>query len=205
MKSDRFAVGAALQVLFTFASAYVHAQNVVRIEEEWALQVREPDLQLNSPQITTAMLPFGGSSSVIAYLDINHSSAPDYSPGGFQVRLESPSNSSSKRILGGTSLNRNSETIKWTQVLVKYQDQVSFGIVSGSSQTWGYFGGIESFTSCNVGNGNSSLDNYSPTDSLQNSGVIFGGNRVASLTLLRVRIYNSLGQMVEVTINQSPL
>ncbi len=203
MKFDRFAIGAALQVLFAFASVYVHAQNVVRIEEEWAMQVREPDLQLNSPQITTAMHPFGSSSSVIAYLDINHSSAPEYAPGGFQVRLESPTNSNSKRILGGTSLNRNSETIKWTQVLVKHQDQLSFGIISGTSQTWGYFGGIESFTSFNVGNG--SLDNYSPLDSIQNSGVIFGGNRVASLTLLRVRIYNSLGQVVEVTVNQSPL
>ncbi len=203
MKIDRFAIGVA-QLFILTACATLHAQNVVRVEEDWALQVNEPDVQLNSPQITTAVMPLGPNSSTVFFLDINHGSDPDYSEGGLQLRAEQNGEcSESKRLLNGAKLNRSSETIKWTQVMIWQGSQLKFGIVSGQSQTWNSFGGSESFVDVPIYSG--SLDAYRPADSLRSSGVVYAENRVASLTLLRVRLFNSLGQMVEIPINQSPL
>jgi hypothetical protein len=204
MKIDRFAIGLALQLCFLNICASLHAQSVVRVEEDWALQVNEPDQQLDSPQITTTMLPMGTNSSTVFFLDINHVSIPDYSAGGLQLRVDQNGEcGESKRMRAGEKLNYSSETIKWTQVMIRQGNQLRFGIVSGQSQTWKSFGGSESFI--DVATNSGSLDAYRPADSLSNSGAVYAGNRIASLTLLRVRLFNSLGQMVEIPINQSPL
>lgn len=204
MKIDRFAIGVGLQLCFLSVCTSLHAQGVVRVEEDWSLQVNEPDQQLDSPQITTAMLPLGPNSSTVFFLDINHGTTPDYSAGGLQLRVDQNGEcSASKRILAGEKLDRSSETVKWTQVIIRQSNQLKFGIVSGQSQTWNSFGGSESFIDVTANTG--SLDVYRPADSLSNSGAVYAGNRVASLTLLRVRLFNSLGQMVEIPINQSPL
>lgn len=204
MKLDRFAIGVALQFFILNVCASLHAQNVVRVEEDWTLQVNEPDQQLDSPQITTAMLPFGPNSTTIFFLDINHGSDPDYSAGGLQVRVDQNADcSESIRINSGEKLNHSSETIKWTQVMVRQSSQLRFGIVSGQSETWNSFGGPETFV--DVASSASNLNAYRPADSLSNSGAVYAGNRIASLKLLRVRLFNDLGQMVEIPINQSPL
>ena len=204
MRIDRFALGVALQLFLLSVSVAVHAQGVVRVDEDWELQVLEPDEQLNSPQITTALLPLGPTSSTIFFLDINHGSAPDYSAGGLQLRVDQNGEGrESKRMLAGQKLNQTSETVTWTQVLLQQGNKLKFGVVSGQGQTWNFFGGSESFIDVTAQTG--SLDAYRPTDSLSNSGAVYAGNRIASLKLLRVRLFNSLGQMVEIPINQSPL
>ena len=203
MKFERFNFGLALQLILLTVAASVHAQDVVRVEEDWALQVLEPDEQLNSPQITTAMLPAGPASSTIFFLDINHGSAPDYSAGGLQLRADQNGEGSArKRMLSGDKLSHASETITWTQVMLQQGNQLKFGIVYGQSQTWKSFGGSESFIDVTTNANN--LNAYRPTDSLSNSGTVYAGNRVAALTLLRVRLFSNLGQMVEIPINQSP-
>ena len=204
MKIECLASRVALQLFLVIAGATAHAQNVVRVEEDWALQVVDPDQQLDSPQITTAMMPLGPNSSTIFFLDINHGSAPNYSAGGLQLRIDQNGEASeSKRLSAGEKLSHASETIKWTQVAIQQGNQVKFGIISGQSQTWNYFGGAESFIDAAVISG--SLDAYRHSDSLSNSGAVYAGNRVTSLILLRVRLFNSLGQTVEIPINQSPL
>ena len=105
-------------------------------------------------------------------------------------------------MLSGDKLCHASETITWTQVMLQQGNQLKFGIVYGQSQTWKAFGGSESFI--DVTTNASNLNAYRPTDSLSNSGTVYAGNRVAALTLLRVRLFSNLGQMVEIPINQSP-
>ena len=120
MKFDCFASGVALHLSLAIACASAHAQNVVRIEEDWTLQVVEPDQQLDSPQITTAMLPLGPNSSTVFSLDINHGSAPNYSAGGLQLRIDQNGEASNtKRLSAGDKLSHASETIKWTQVAIQ--------------------------------------------------------------------------------------
>jgi hypothetical protein len=204
MKIDRFAIGVVLLMFVLDRCPALHAQAVLRVEEDWSLQVNEPDEQLNSPQITTAMMPLGANSSTLFFLDINHGSAPDYSAGGLQLRAELNGEcAESKRLHEGEKLRCPSETIQWTQVMIRQGNQLKFGIISGKSQTWDSFGGSESFV--DVATNATSLDAYRPADSLSNTGAVYAGNRVASLKLLRVRLYNDLGQMVEIPINQSPL
>jgi len=203
MKIGRFVIVVTLHLGLFIVCASAAAQNVVRIEEDWALQVLEPDEQLNSPQIMTAMMPFGPNSSTILYLDINHGSSPDYSSGGLQLRIDRNGEGvDSKRLLAGQKLSRAAETIKWTQVAIRQGNQLKFGILRGQSQSWDSFGGSDAFI--DVTSNSEDLDAYRHTDSLSNSGAVYADNRVASLTLLRLRVFNSLGQMVEVPINESP-
>ncbi len=204
MKFDSTIIRVALHSLFAIACASAHAQNIVRVEEDWSLQVVEPDQQLDSPQITTAMKPLGPNSSTLFILDINHASTPTYSAGGLQLRIDQNGEpSASQRLMAGEKLRHASETIRWTQVAIQQGNQVKFGIISGQSQTWNNFGGAESFIDVTLHSG--SLDAYRHVDSLSNTGAVYAGNRVASLLLLRVRLFNNLGQMVEIPINQSPL
>lgn len=204
MKLERAATLVALVSISLFACNIGLGQNVVRIEEDWSLQVIAPDQQLDSPQITTALLPLGPNSSTHLFVDLNHGSFPDYSAGGLQLRFDvNGSTVDNKRILSGQKLQHNSEIIKWTQVIQQQGGQLRFGVFAGQSQSWGYFGGVDSLIEHPLGTG--SLDAYRPADSLANSGAVYAGNRVANLTLLRVRLFNSAGQMVEIPINQSPL
>ncbi len=196
--------GNAIPFILLAICVPANAQSIVRIEEDWALNVVEPDEKLDSPQIITAMLPFGQDSGTVLFLDINHGSSPSYSSGGFQSRIEQNGNTvADKRLLAGVKLNHAAETVKWTQVAYLQGNQIKFGIYAGLSQTWGYFGGDANLISSAVGEG--SLDFYRYTDSLHNSGAVYAANRVASLTLLRVRVVNNLGQVIEISVNQSPL
>ncbi len=142
MRTGQLVRGISGVLFLLLLSSSVTAQTIVRIEEDWALHVVEPDMQLDSPQITTAMLPLGPNSKVLFFLDINHGSTPDYSAGGLQLRIEQDgTTSANSRILSGVKLSHASETIRWTQVAIQQGNQVKFGIVDGVSETWDYFGG----------------------------------------------------------------
>jgi hypothetical protein len=203
MKSGLFVMGVAVHILFLCSCSSLCAQGVVRVEEDWELHVNEPDEQLDAPQITTAMLPMGPNSSTVFFLDINHGSAPDYTAGGLQLRAEiNGESSASKRLKEGKKLSQQSEIIRWTLVMIRQNHQLKFGLVAGQGHTWNSFGGAESFVEVTAVPG--TLDGYRPADSLGHSGAVYAGNRVASLKLVRVRLFDALGQMVEIPINQSP-
>ncbi len=202
--NTRCAIWAAFSIVLSCISGVALGQTVVRIEEDWSLQVIEPDQQLDSPQITTAILPLGPSSSVLFHVDFNHGSHPNYSAGGIQLRIDqNENNTCSKRLLAGVKLSRNAETIQWTQVITGHEGRLAFGIVNGTGQSWGSFGGPDSFITADVGT--IALDHYRPTDSLENSGAVYAGNRVSALTLLRIRLFTNTGQTIEVPINQRAL
>ncbi|MCA9191662.1 MAG: hypothetical protein KDB03_07870 [Planctomycetales bacterium] len=200
MKTWRLWVGSLTVLLL--GSFQVQAQTaIVRIEEDWELQVAVPDEQQDAPQITTSMLPFGGASDIMMQWDFNHGTAPDFSPGGMQVRLTNDGQTTlSRRLYSGVKLSRDSETVRWTQVVHDEGNQFFIGIVNGSSYTWGSFGGSGAFISV-ADAGNQTLNNYTPQDSIQNSSVTFASNRVSSLILRRIRLFNSLGQVSEIALD----
>jgi hypothetical protein len=74
-----------------------------------------------------------------------------------------------------------------------------FEVSDGSSQTWGAFGG-EGYLRAAVATDLTDLGGYDPGVSVENSGVGFAGNRVASLVLKRVRLYTAVGLLAEVPL-----
>ncbi len=172
---------------------------ILRVEEDWELLVEQPDQQLDAPQITTTLMPLGEASSLYFQLDMNHGSDPAYSTGGIQVKaLNGDSCLNAQRSLAGQRLYVPSERITWTQVLIQSEQWLHFGIVAGQSQSWGAFGGPQSFVHLQS---SGTLENYNPEHSAQNSGVIYAGNRVGYLRLAKVRYFMSTGDIVESEVN----
>lgn len=197
-------LGLVTVVALVFCGSWCSAQNIVRIEEDWALRVISPDEQLDAPQIATGMLPFGTDSNVFLHIDFNHGTYPDFSAGGIQLHAdEGDSNLANRRLLSGSKLVFNSENIRWTQVAKLQGGTLSFGIENGKSNSWGDFGGEGTYI--HTATETNSFEEYDVADSVANSGALYASNRAAHLTLLRVRIYNSLGEVVEIPVQESAL
>ena len=178
-------------------------QETVRIEEDWELHVLQPDAQIDAPQIAMTMVPFGNLSDLLFQVDLNHATSPSFSAGGIQVRVAFDDDVfDTKRFLEGVRLTQSSETVSWTQIVQKSADGYYFGVANGASTSLGSFGGDASFIHVpNSQTGVVSLNAYDANLSLQNSGVTYAGNRVAWLRLKKLRLFNSLGQSAEWTLN----
>ena len=74
--------------------------------------------------------------------------------------------------------------------------QLIVEVINGSSTTWGSFGSpgdLRASTATNF----SDLNGYTPTFSVENSGVGYAANRVQSITVKRVRRIMATGEVVE--------
>ncbi len=192
---------AVLNLGFVFSAS---AQEIVRIEEDWELKISHPDTQVEAPQVMTTMLPFGSDSDVLFQVDINHGSVPEYSVGGMQVRIcDDVYLIHDRRIKEGLVLDHSEETVSWTAVVNKTVYGFNFGLINGSSSSWGSFGGSETFTWVDFQNaGTTSLQSYHHAHSIANSGVSFARNRVEHLRLKAVRIYFGDGTSSRVSVDK---
>jgi hypothetical protein len=175
--------------------------SIVRIEEHWELEIKQADALTNAPQVMMHFSPFGNNSDFHFEVDINHASVPSYQAGGLQVRAMQGSDCLSQvRLLSDQRLNAQSEILSWTQIAQKQEAGWAFAIGFGNSDSWGAFGGAESI----VALPNVDLPvQHSAALSLQSSGVIYAKNRVHRLTLRSVRYYDSSGQSIDLTVDQS--
>lgn len=176
--------------------------DVTAVEEDWELVLGQPDADQNAPQVTTVISPLGHLDAWHGVFDINLFSFADYSPGGVQFQIWYGKTPLDCRSTGhGAALRTTGETIRWTQRMEAHGDSVTFQITNGSSSTWGSFGDGDSLKlvrNCELAN----LNAYNPTVSIENSGISFGGNRVASLTLKTVRFFSQQGLIQEVNLSQ---
>lgn len=171
--------------------------NVVAIEEDWELVVKQPDEETEAPQVTCIIAPSSNDEDVFAAFNLNHKSYPAYDAGGLHLQLwndDVPLGSAT--FANDALLKTNDEVIHWTVRMKVDECKLWFEIVSGTSTTWGDFGSTgtlkASITSEQV-----NLNQYDPQYSVANSGVGYAGNRVTSLTLKAVRKVLRSGDVVE--------
>ena len=171
---------------------------IVRVEEDWVLEVRVPDPDSNAPQISCVFAPTADVDFGYAEFAINHHSHPSYVPGGLQLLVWC----GGEPIVvnndpDGGVLSQPNETITWTQSLAFGEDGVlTFGVSDGDSQTWGAFGNdgrLQIRTAAQLAN----LNGYSADVSRANSGIGFASNRVKVLKITAVRRYASDGRVFE--------
>jgi hypothetical protein len=173
------------------------ASPVIRIEEDWELVVTNPDPDSVSPQVTCVFSPLGDADTVYAAFDINLQGQPEFTPGGLQLQLWEGEDCFDFVSFSGTAVMRTSdESVTWTQSMSVDDGTLVIEILAGASQSWGEFGTsgelrISSTTTLE------NLGDYSPDVSVANSGPGFAGNRVKSLTLLRVRYHHADGSSTE--------
>jgi hypothetical protein len=189
------AVGGLAILLGAANSAAQTPTGVARVEEDWQLVIDQPDINNDGPQVTCVISP-QTVDAVYAAFDINFHSQPDYTPGGLQMHVWDPIDpiQTCEFPVSGVMQQVN-ETVSWTQTMTLFNNVLLFQVVNGASQTWGSFGGSGSWLA--VQTSLTDLDAYDSSESLDNSGVSYAGNRVQSLTLVAVRWYDSQGHLIQ--------
>lgn len=168
------------------STAHAQSNDVVYIEEHWELSVGGPEYERCAPQVSLVMSPTGGMDGLHFVFLLNHSTTPDFIPGGLQMQcwdgdvLVKSANSNRTEVLW-----HDSETITWVQKLRIYDGRVVFDVDDGESLTWGNFGngdGLIMWTNYQM----ERLNTYQPSVSIGESGITFAGNRVSSLVLKKL-------------------
>lgn len=174
---------------------------VLRIEEDWKLVLDDPGEHLHAPQLHTVMSPFGHLHSLFAQVTWNYQEFPEFVPGGLQIQAWSGEDRQFEKDFESEKLSTLAETITWTQVLETDGNQVSFVLTNGQSTTWGTFGypaqNMRISGSANLAN----LNGYRTSESVKNSGITFGSNRVQTLVITEVRGYGPGGLLF---VNSTP-
>lgn len=168
-------------------------QEVVQVEEDWELVLGEPDAVMVGPQVTTTMSPVGNLDGVYFTFEINHRSAPWWTPGGLTIhQWMGESRVQSFDRSDRSVMQTSGETVAWTQILSVDGNHLTFQIKNGTSTTWGAFGYSNWFKLRTNWGGD--LNGYSPDLSVAHSGAAFAGNRVQLLRIKEVRLTLSNGQ-----------
>lgn len=180
-----------------FCTSPLSAQStatIVRVEEDWSVQINLPDANTSSPQIATQMNPHVDYPNTYALYCLNYKEIPTFFGGGMEIQLWEGNQVLDVDAYSAYEISTENETILWTQAMEIKDGKMSFSVTNGSSQSFGQFGG-ESFkvTQSTV---LVDLGNYSVQDSIDNSGIVFGANRVQSLKIVEVRYIKSDGTVV---------
>ncbi len=113
-------------------SAQTTTGTVMRVEEDWALVVAEPDIDNNSPQVTCVISPLSMASGYAAF-DINYRTQPNYAAGGLQLHIWNPVDPIvTKNFSADGMLSVQNETITWTQTMSLQQGSLTFQVLMGS-------------------------------------------------------------------------
>ena len=171
---------------------------VVRVEEDWELNITQPDTNVAAPQVGTVMSPLQSTDGVFVVFLLNHR-FNDLALGGTEVQFWSGDYQYGARRDSKPVLSSVNEQVTWTQKLIVKGSAgnryLCFRVINGQSNTWGAFGGTEPLH-MNLDTTLDDLSGYSSQFSVQNSGVTFASNRVASLVLKTVRGYSETNELV---------
>ena len=166
---------------------------IIKVEEDWRVEVGTPALEDHAPQIVTVLSPVGNLEREHAVFELNHTTYPEYFPGGMQLQgwrgewLSSYGSTPHQQ-----RLNTPDEVVTFTSSMKIEDDTLEFRIKNGTSQTWSSFGDsgylkVRHNTTLN------DLGAYSPNVSAANSRVAFASHRVKKLVLSKVRYYSQEG------------
>lgn len=59
---------------------------IIKVEEDWRVEVGTPALEDHAPQIVTVLSPVGNLEKEHAVFELNHTTYPEYFPGGMQLQ-----------------------------------------------------------------------------------------------------------------------
>lgn len=173
------------------------AIEIVLIEEHWQLRIGQPDPQSVAPQASMVMAPHSQLDATYFVFALNHRGVPHFAPGGLQVQhWENDEPIATIDTRSEQPIVESNEVITWVQRLELKEGRLVFEVVDGQSNSWGAFGGSHELQ-LSVPTTLSNLNDYAPRISLEESGVSFGGNRVQSLVLQKLRWTDSTGQVYE--------
>jgi hypothetical protein len=178
---------------------------VLRIEEDWVINVREGNQMDGTPQLSCVISPVGDLTGQHAVFELNHTSLPEFVAGGMQIQAWN----GDMEVASGTSpqagrLQHANETITFTVVMEITNGTLSIEIVNGASQSWGAFGGqgyLKVVKSTNLNN----LSAYSSLVSVENAGIGRASHQVDAFMLSEVRSYDAGGVLLNMDSTDLPV
>jgi hypothetical protein len=175
-------------------------QNAYVVEEDWALVLRTPNLDKNCPQFSTAFRLGNGGYFLTTW---NYRDVPDFAQGGIQVQLWSGGSddvciAQLDEPLG--ELQWSGETVRWTHVYRTNGNDVVMKTVGISAQSWGTNITAPSMTVSHAAVAN--FNTYDPENSIAESNIGYGKNRVQWFGITEVRMYDDKGRRL--VVNKTP-
>jgi len=171
-------------------------QNVVRVEEDWELEIGEPDPNSVGPQVLTTMSPNADLTGTYFTMEINHRSAPSWTPGGISIhRWTGEARNASFDRADRTIMQTSNEVVTWTQALYHDNGRLHFKVYDGVSSTWGPFG-YSNMLKLDTSWGSGQINGYTPAVSVAQSGAAYAGNRIQMLKIKQIRLTLSDGSVL---------
>jgi hypothetical protein len=172
---------------------------VVKVEEDWELDVGTPNTNDSAPQLTFLISPTGDTNSYYAVFTVNQRLTLD-DVGGLQLQIwNGESLLSSTTFAGTSSLSTSGEKIQWTTRMSLSSNgtlTVEAASSHGGSSEWGNFD-LTTSASTNLSN----LNGYDITGTVSgnNSGIDFGNTRVSQIVLQAIRTFTGTGNNTKST------
>ena len=182
--------------LFLSGTSFGGDTTVVRVEEEWEIQIGTPDPFLDMPQIVTVFGPADPEVGVHAVFELNHGTLPGFGEGGMQLQYWSgESLKGYKRQKAPAEFSTAGETVTFTTVTEIEHGNLTMSVVDGQSRTFGTFGD-ENALRIQVQTALNNLNGMSLDNSIRHSKVTYGANHVQKFQRNRVRMLNDAGEVV---------
>lgn len=173
------------------------------IEEDWEMAINVPEVATHSPQIAFFTCPNANDDDSYFQLQMNYHADTDFSGGGFHVgAFSSGTRVDEARSRTRIPLRIDNDRIRWTNVMATVNGKYLFAVSNGSGDDWGKFGGPEYLVSMPADDSNN-LDKYDYKTSQEMVDIGFGGNRVKTVRLIRVRYFYSDGSRKTVQVHES--
>lgn len=196
-------IGGILLGPFSAESTHCYGEQptIWKIEEDWEMVINDPEDNINSPQTTFFITPSADLGGTYFQLQMNYHADEDYSAGGFHVAAVRGDTILDEARSGSQSLlSVDGDVIRWTSVTAIVHNTLLFAVKDGHCMSWGDFGGPEylvKMPSLSIHD----FSNYSPEQSSAAVDIGFGGNRVASVKLRKVRLFDSNGDVTTVAVS----
>lgn len=176
-------------------------RRLVRIEEDWVALIAEPDPSTSSPQILNVIAPSQSTTGVFGLIQVNHRDQPTFNEGGLQVQVRRGSGLIGAAQSNRTAtLSRTNDSLKYTVAMQLTETGIRFELLNGTSRTWGRF--AQSPVAVTVTDGESTLEDYTPEFSTENTCVNLGAHRVELLYLNTIRRTFDNGDVVTDTTDR---
>ncbi len=203
-RRGRVILGAAAAVATLLAVTPAWAQtnplagvDVIRIEEDWVLDVADPEPGGNLPQIETVFGPSSPATGTHAIFQVNHGSLPAFGEGGMQLQAWWGGYLVGYRSqFAPQELNVAIERLTYTTAIrVCGNGHVHLYVVNGHSLTWGDFAtdGAENTSNLHIRieSAKVNLNDWNSQNSIDYSRVTYGGNRVNKYVRSAIRYYTA--------------
>lgn len=175
------------------------------VQEDWVLIIASTSPDETAPQIVTIISPTETIDADYGVLELNHTTQPDYVDGGVQLQRWNGSDICDySHSSNHDKLSTADETIKFTMVVKIQGGQLEFGVLNGTSTTWGDFGGNPDQWRSKTDTVLTDLSHYDRQVSTDHSRVAFAPNLVRSFVQKEVRYYKN-GELLQTDTTQVPV